>query len=108
MSNGFDSARLGRIEAWMQGYVDARKYPGCSVLIHRNGEEVYYSDCGQRNLEMGLPFERDTLVRIFSMTKPITSVALMTLVEQGLIHLDAPVSGLDGLWAGPSDIDGVE
>ncbi len=92
MSNGFDSARLGRIEAWMQGYVDARKYPGCSVLIHRNGEEVYYSDCGQRNLEMGLPFERDTLVRIFSMTKPITSVALMTLVEQGLIHLDAPVS----------------
>lgn len=92
MSQGFDADRLSRIGTWMQGYVDDRKYPGASVLIHRNGEEVYYADCGQRNLEEGLPFERDTVVRIYSMTKPITSVALMMLVERGLIHLDAPVS----------------
>ncbi len=92
MTEGFDTDRLDRIAPWMQGYVDARKYPGCAVLIHRNGQEVYYADCGRRNVEDDLPFERDTVARIYSMTKPVTSVALMTLVERGLAHLDAPVS----------------
>lgn len=91
MSNGFDPDRLARLRPWMQGYVDARKYPGCSVLIHRGGEEVYYADAGLRNIEEDLPFRRDTVARIYSMTKPVTSVALMTLVERGLIHLDIPV-----------------
>ncbi len=91
-SHGFDSARLNRIADWMQSYVDQRKYPGCSVLIRRSGDEVYYHDCGLRDLESGAPFSRDTVARIYSMTKPVTSVAIMMLAERGLFHMDAPVS----------------
>lgn len=92
MKNGFDQDRLARIGGWMQGYVDARKYPGCSVLIHRRGDEAFYGERGLRNVEDSLPMTRDTVARIYSMTKPVTSVALMMLVERGVIHLDAPVS----------------
>ncbi len=76
----------------MDRYVEARKYPGSSVLIARGGEEVFFHATGTRNVEAGLPFTRDTVVRIYSMTKPVTSVALMMLAEKGLFHLDAPVS----------------
>ncbi|MDK3018269.1 serine hydrolase domain-containing protein [Pseudodonghicola flavimaris] len=89
---GLDPARLARLSDWMDRYVAERKYPGSSILIARGGEEVYFNATGQRNIEDGLPFTRDTLVRIYSMTKPVTSVALMMLVEKGLFHLDAPVS----------------
>lgn len=92
MSEWFDSTRLDRIGPWMQSYVDERKYPGASLLIKREGQEVFYTDCGQRNIEEGLPFTRDTIVRIYSMTKTVTSVVLMTLVERGLINLSQPVS----------------
>ncbi|WP_428925201.1 serine hydrolase domain-containing protein [Marinibacterium sp. SX1] len=89
---GLDPARLGRIAGWMQSYVDRRRYAGASVLVARQGREVLAHACGQRNIEAGLPFTRDTLARIYSMTKPVTSVAIMTLVERGLFPLDAPVS----------------
>lgn len=89
---GMDSERLTRIAAWMDGYVEARKYPGCSVLISRGGQEVFHYATGHRDIERGKPFERDTLARIYSMTKPVTSVAIMMLAERGLFHLDAPVS----------------
>lgn len=88
----FDPARLPRIGEWMQSYVDARRFAGTSVLIAQGGQEVYAHSCGNRDVERGLPWQRDTIARIYSMTKPITSVALMMLVERGLIHLDAPVS----------------
>lgn len=89
---GFDEKRLNRIADWMRGYVDARWYAGCSVLIAQGGRDVYYNDCGLRDVAGGLPFQRDTVARIYSMTKPVTTVALMMLVERGLLHLDAPVS----------------
>nr|WP_323778559.1 serine hydrolase domain-containing protein [Amylibacter sp.] len=89
---GFDPDRLGRIDNWMDRYVNDRKYAGSSLLIARGGQEVYFNATGARDLDAGLPFERDTLARIYSMTKPITSVAIMMLAEQGLFHLDAPVS----------------
>ncbi|MGD9865637.1 MAG: serine hydrolase domain-containing protein, partial [Pseudodonghicola sp.] len=89
---GLDPGRLDRISDWMDRYVEERKYPGSSVLIARGGAEVYFNATGARNVEAGLPFARDTLVRIYSMTKPVTSVALMMLAERGLFHLDAPVS----------------
>lgn len=92
LDRGFDPDRLNRVASWQERYVKERKYPGSSVLICRGGDEVYFNATGQRNIEAGLPFERDTVVRIYSMTKPITSVALMMLAEQGLFHLDAPVS----------------
>jgi CubicO group peptidase (beta-lactamase class C family) len=89
---GFDTGRLSRIDDWMQSYVDARRFAGASVLIAQGGREVYYNDCGLRNTETGAPFQRDTVARIYSMTKPVTSVAIMMLAERGLFHLDAPVS----------------
>ncbi len=89
---GMDAARLARIGAWMDRYVEARKYPGCSILIARNGAEVYHHACGLRDIARNKPFTRDTAVRIYSMTKPVTSVAIMMLAERGLFHLDIPVS----------------
>ncbi len=90
--HGFDQSRLNRISSWMQQYVDERKYAGSSVLITRSGSEVYFNEAGWRSVENSLPFQRDTLVRIYSMTKPVTTVALMMLVERGLLRLDAPVA----------------
>ena len=87
-----DPNRLDRIADWMQSYVDRRRFPGCSTLIAQGGQEVYFHATGQRDMHARLPFERDTLARIYSMTKPVTSVALMMLAEKGLFHLDAPVS----------------
>lgn len=95
MPNGavtFDAERLDRIRSWMDGYIEQRKYAGSALLLKHMEEEVFFHACGLRNIERNLAFERDTLVRIYSMTKPVTSVALMMLVERGELHLDAPVS----------------
>ncbi|MEO1106841.1 MAG: serine hydrolase domain-containing protein [Pseudomonadota bacterium] len=90
--HSFDPDRLNRIRSWMERYVTERKYAGSAFLLHHKDAEVFFHACGQRSIENNLPFQRDTLARIYSMTKPITSVGLMMLVEQGLIHLDAPLS----------------
>ena len=87
-----DQTRLENLKHWQQRYVDQRKYAGSSLLIKQSGVEQYFHTVGRRNLEENLDFSRDTLVRIYSMTKPVTSVALMMLAEKGLFHLDAPVS----------------
>ncbi|MEP1765156.1 MAG: serine hydrolase domain-containing protein [Sulfitobacter sp.] len=89
---GFDAGRLNRIGDWMQTYIDARRFAGASVLVAQGGREVYYNDCGLRDIETGAAFHRDTVARIYSMTKPVTSVAIMMLAERGLFHLDAPLS----------------
>ncbi|MEM7088446.1 MAG: serine hydrolase domain-containing protein [Pseudomonadota bacterium] len=88
----FDPQRLDNIRTWMARYVDQRKYPGCSFLLLHKGHEVFFHTCGLRSVEKKLPFERSTLTRIYSMTKPVTSVALMMLVENGACHLGAPLS----------------
>lgn len=92
MKISFDKDRLGRIDDWMKGYVAQRKFAGCATLIVQDGQEVWYGQQGLRDTDAGTPWTRDTVARIYSMTKPVTSVALMQLVERGLIHLDAPVS----------------
>ncbi len=89
---GFDAKRLDRIVTWMESYVSAGKFPGSSLLICRDGHEVFHHATGLRSIETGKAFERDTVVRIYSMSKPVTSVAIMMLAERGLFHLDAPVS----------------
>ena len=91
-THGADPARLTWISDWMQRYVDQRKFAGASTLIRRGGDEVFFDARGLRNVAANLPFARDTVVRLYSMTKPVTSVAIMMLAEQGLFHLDAPVS----------------
>ena len=115
MAFGFDGPRLQRITDWMEDYVDRRRFAGCATLIWRGGEEVFYSGSGLRNAEDGLPWDRDTVARIYSMTKPITSVALMMQLERGLFHLDAPVSeflpefaDMQALIPGAERIDQVE
>ena len=87
-----DQGRLEHVKAWQQRYVDERKYAGSSVLIKEKGVEALFNAAGLRNIEEDLPFTRDTLVRIYSMTKPVTSLAIMMLLERGLFHLDASVS----------------
>lgn len=111
----FNPTRLQRLENWMDRYVEESKFAGSSLLINRGGEEVYFHATGMRDLENKLPFERDTVVRIFSMTKPITSVAIMMLAEKGLLHLEAPVSeflpefsSCQALVAGATSIDQTE
>ena len=113
--SSLDTDRLNRIKGWMQGYVDADQYAGCSVLIAQGGAEAFYHDCGLRDVADGLPWQRDTIARIYSMTKPITSAALMILVERGLVHLDAPVSNFIPafgnarcLVAGATELDQTE
>ncbi|WP_170394096.1 serine hydrolase domain-containing protein [Ruegeria arenilitoris] len=88
----FDTNRLSRIADWMQRYVEERKYAGSSLLVKHKGSEVFFNACGKRSVEDDLDFQRDTVVRIYSMTKPITTVALMMLAERGLFHLDAQLS----------------
>ena len=111
----FNPSRLQRLENWMDRYVEESKFAGSSLLINRGGEEVYFHATGMRDLENKLPFERDTVVRIFSMTKPITAVAIMMLAEKGLLHLEAPVSeflpefsSCQALVAGATSIDQTE
>ncbi len=113
--HGFDVARLARIADWQQRYVDQRKYAGSALLINRAGAEVYFNASGQRNIAADLPFTRDTMVRLYSMTKPVTSVAVMMLAERGLFHLDAPVSDfipgfadMQALIPGATSIDQTE
>ncbi|WP_081894575.1 serine hydrolase domain-containing protein [Ruegeria halocynthiae] len=84
--------QFNHVTDWMHRYVDERKYPGSSLLLMHKGSEVFFHACGSRSVERNLPFQRDTITRIYSMTKPVTSVALMMLVERGLVHLDAPLS----------------
>ena len=65
---------------------------GASVLVYHKGQEKYYNDVGVYDREAKREWTRDTLVNIYSMTKPVTGVTLMTLYEEGLFKLDDPVS----------------
>lgn len=88
----FDPDRLTRIDDWMSRYVDDGKFPGSTFLLAKGGEIAHRATVGRRAVADDKPFHEDTIARIFSMTKPVTSVALMMLAETGRFHLDAPVS----------------
>ena len=89
---GFDVGRLARIDTHFQRYVDDGRLPGYLVAVARGGQLAHVSTYGQRDKEAGLPVELDTLWRIYSMTKPITSVAAMMLYEEGAFELKDPVA----------------
>ena len=95
---GFVAARLPRIAAHIDRYVDEGKLPGAACLVSRGGEEAFFHACGQRDVERDLPMQRDTVVRLYSMTKPIASVALMMLYEEGRFQLDDPVAKTIESW----------
>ena len=81
-----------RIDTVLSGMVERGKIAGASALVWVDGQEVYSGAFGQADIEAGQPMARDTLARIYSMTKPITGVTLMTLYEKGLFSLDDPLS----------------
>ncbi|MEU3275045.1 serine hydrolase domain-containing protein [Saccharomonospora sp. NPDC006951] len=88
---GFDARRLARIDARFGRYVDEGLLPGWLTVITRHGKVAYVSSAGHRDVEAGLPADVDTRWRIFSMTKPVTSVAAMMLFEEGAFELTDPI-----------------
>lgn len=88
----FDPDRLKRIDAWLARNVEIGRYTGCSALIAEGGDEVWFGATGSASPARDLPFARDTITRIYSMTKMVTSIGLMMLVERGFTHLDRPLS----------------
>ena len=91
-SLGFDPARLAYADRFLkERYVDKGRLKGLSYLVYRRGEIAHHAVMGQADAERGTPLKEDSIYRIYSMTKPITSIALMMLVEEGKISLDDPV-----------------
>ena len=89
---GLSSSRLENIDKFVQRkYLDAGRIPCALTLVHRRGEVAHFSTSGFADVERKKPVKEDTIFRIYSMTKPVTSVAFMMLLEQGLVALDDPV-----------------
>ena len=89
---GYSGEMLAEVPALLQRVVDAGEAAGFVTLLWRDGEVVQVSAVGQRDTAAGLPMTRDTLFRIASMTKPITSAAALMLMEQGKLRLDDPIT----------------
>jgi CubicO group peptidase (beta-lactamase class C family) len=98
MTLGFSTEKLGNVQGLIKGYVDSGKLPGYLCLISRFGEEAHFLAYGKRDVERGTAITRDTVFRIYSMSKPITSVALMMLYEKGAFQLDDPVAKYIPQW----------
>ncbi len=104
---GMSSERLTYIDRFLQGqYIDTGKLKGAVVLVARRGETAHLGVLGSMDAERSRPMRADTLFRIYSMTKPITSLAFMMLVEQGLVALDDPVSRYIPAWKNLGVYDG--
>jgi CubicO group peptidase (beta-lactamase class C family) len=110
---GFDAARLERIQRHFDGYVAEERLPGYLVVVARGGRVVYVTARGSRDLASGRPVDADTLWRIYSMTKPVTSVAAMMLWEEGRFELKDPIAAYipafadARVWAGGSAVKPV-
>ncbi|HEX9188540.1 MAG TPA: serine hydrolase domain-containing protein, partial [Vicinamibacteria bacterium] len=90
-SQGLSSERLERLHAGIQRFVDEGKHAGAISLVARNGRIVDWRTYGKRDLETSLPMEKDTICRIYSMSKIVTSVAVLALLEEARFRLDDPI-----------------
>jgi CubicO group peptidase (beta-lactamase class C family) len=91
-SAGMSKAGFDRIEAHLkERYIDAGRFPGTQLVVYRRGKMVHSAVQGFADVERKTPMKDDTIFRIYSMTKPITSVAFMMLFEEGRVTLDEPV-----------------
>jgi CubicO group peptidase (beta-lactamase class C family) len=98
-SIGLSASRLARVDEIMtRRYVETGRLPGLLTMVYRRGELAHLGMAGHIDLERGKPMREDAIFRIYSMTKPITSVALMMLVEEGLIGLDDDVATHIPAW----------
>jgi len=96
---GLDASRLERIGDHLErNYIGPQKIAGCQVLVARRGHQAYLKSFGSMDLERGKAMRDDAIFRIYSMTKPITSVALMMLYEKGYFQLNDPVSRYVPSW----------
>ena len=89
---GMSAERLNRIGDFLRAEVAQKRIPGASVMVVRGGKVVYVDTVGQRGPDNVAPMKSDDIFRIYSMTKPIVSVAAMMLVEEGKLLLEAPVA----------------
>jgi CubicO group peptidase (beta-lactamase class C family) len=89
---GFDPAKLEAAHAGLQADVDGKKIAGALLIVGRHGKVAYETSVGTQGPGQTAPITDETIFRVFSMTKPIVSVTAMTLVEEGKLDLDAPVS----------------
>lgn len=88
---GLDSQRLGYLDEHLQRYVDEGKLAGTLILVARQGQVAHFQACGLADIKRKTPMAHDSIFRIYSMSKPITSIALMQLYERGLMQIDDPV-----------------
>ena len=89
---GFSSARLARIRETMQRSIESRDIAGAVTLVMRNGKVAHYEAHGLADIESKKPMSKDALFRIWSMSKPVTGVAILMLMEEGKLRLNDPVS----------------
>jgi len=89
---GLSAARLDRVRHWMKGWVDSGRLAGMVVAVMRRGEVAFAETMGKADVERGKAMRPDSIFRIYSMTKPLVSTALMMLVEDGKVQLTDPVS----------------
>ena len=89
---GMSSERLARMGDWLRGEVAAGRVPGAVVMVARNGRVAYYEAMGRQDPDRPDAMKRDAIFRIYSMTKPLVSVAALQMVEEGKLMLDAPVA----------------
>jgi CubicO group peptidase (beta-lactamase class C family) len=92
VSASFSRARLERVGDYIRNEIATGKIPGAILLIQQHGKPVYFENFGVRDVESRRPMTPDTIFRLYSMSKPVTSVAAMMLVEEGKLSLDDPVS----------------
>src|ERR1043166_7331496 len=88
---GLNAERLKRIPQYFESYIEQRRLPCVAALVARGGEVAHLSFQGSTEMGGGRPIDESTIYRIYSMTKPITSVAAMMLFEEGLLRLDHEV-----------------
>ena len=106
-SVGFSSKRLDRLNNRMQPYIDGGKLAGALTMLARRGEVFHFETYGVQDLESGVAVDENTIFRLYSMSKPITSVAVMMLYEEGHFSLDDPVGKFVPAFANMKVFDGM-
>src|SRR4030095_9462895 len=106
---GMSSQRLDRVGQMLKAQIERERFPGAVAIVARQGQIVYFEAFGQRDPQTGAPMSKDAIFRLYSMTKPFTSVAAMMLVEDGKVLLNDPVSrhlpALKGLRVSVPQVD---
>lgn len=103
-----DEHAVSRLDSTLQAYVNSGNVAGISALIFEKDQEVYFNAFGYANKEKQIPMDRNTIVQIYSMTKPVTGTALMTLFEEGKFQLDDPLEKYAPEFANMKVYDGVD